>query len=113
MWNPVVEAWFPDGPQDPDVVLLRVDAESAEYWKAPGGRVASLLSYVKAKATGEPLEGESGTVDLRRLRGRARRSGPTPVSSLVRSRRGGASNPPIPTHPTGSPLSTQESDDRG
>jgi len=64
MWNPVVEAWFPDGPQDPDVMLLRVDAESAEYWKAPGGRVASLLSYVKAKATGEPMRGESGTVDL-------------------------------------------------
>ena len=37
MWNPVVEAWFPDGPDDPDVVFLRVDAESAEYWKAPGG----------------------------------------------------------------------------
>ena len=38
MWNPVVEAWFPDGPMDPDVHLLRVNAESAEYWKAPGGR---------------------------------------------------------------------------
>jgi general stress protein 26 len=64
MWSPVVEAWFPDGPQDPDVTLLRVDAESAEYWKAPGGRVASLLSFVKAKATGEPLRGESGTTEL-------------------------------------------------
>lgn len=64
MWNPVVGAWFPDGPDDPDVVLLRVDADSAEYWKAPGGRLASLLSFVKAKATGEPLDGDSGSVDL-------------------------------------------------
>ena len=32
MWNPVVEAWFPDGAEDPDVLLLRVDADSAEYW---------------------------------------------------------------------------------
>ena len=64
MWNPVVEAWFPDGPQDPDVVLLRVDAESAEYWKAPGGRASSLLSYVKAKVTGAPLRGENGTTGL-------------------------------------------------
>ena len=64
MWNPVVGAWFPDGPDDPDVMLLRVDAESAEYWKAPGGRLASLLSFVKAKATGESLDGDSGTVDL-------------------------------------------------
>ncbi len=64
MWNPVVEAWFPDGPQDPDLVLLRVDAESAEYWKTPGGRATSLLSYVKAAATGEPMRGESGTAQF-------------------------------------------------
>ena len=64
MWNPVVEAWFPDGAEDPDVLLLRVDAESAEYWRAPGGRAASLLSFVKAKVTGEPLEGDQGSVRL-------------------------------------------------
>ena len=64
MWNPVVEAWFPDGAEDPDVLLLRVDAVSAEYWKAPGGRAASLLSFVKAKVTGEPLEGEQESVRL-------------------------------------------------
>jgi general stress protein 26 len=57
MWNPVVGAWFPDGPDDHDVVLLRVDAESAEYWKEPGGRLASLLSFVKATPRGEPLNG--------------------------------------------------------
>ena len=104
MWNPVVEAWFPDGAEDPDVLLLRVDAESAEYWKAPGGRAASLLSFVKAKVTGEPLEGEQGSVRLSAPK--TRWSGPTPVSSLVRSWRGGASNPPISTPPTGSPLPT-------
>jgi general stress protein 26 len=49
MWSPLVEEWFPDGPSDPDVVLLRVDAASAEYWKSPGGRVASVLSYEKAR----------------------------------------------------------------
>ena len=64
MWNPVVEAWFPDGPDDPDLVLLKVDAESAEYWKAPGGRAATLLSYVKAKVNGEPMRGELGVVDF-------------------------------------------------
>ena len=52
MWNPEVGAWFPDGPGDPDVVLLRIDAESAEYWTTPGGRVASVLSFVKARLTG-------------------------------------------------------------
>ena len=49
MWSPVVDEWFPAGPSDTDVVLLRVEASSAEYWKTPGGRVASVLSYEKAR----------------------------------------------------------------
>ena len=65
LWNTVVEAWFPNGPEDPDVVLLRVDAASAEYWDSPGGRVASLISFAKAKATGRPYDGgENETVRL-------------------------------------------------
>ena len=57
LWNAVVEAWFPDGPEDPDVVLLRVDAASAEYWDSPGGRLASVISFAKAKLTGQPYDG--------------------------------------------------------
>ena len=64
LWSPVVEAWFQNGPDDPDVGLLKFEAESAEYWNTPGGRVASLLSFVKAKVTGEPYEGENAKVDL-------------------------------------------------
>lgn len=65
LWNPVVEAWFPDGPDDPDVVLVRVDADTAEYWDSPGGRVASVISLVKSKVTGEPYDGgENETVRL-------------------------------------------------
>jgi general stress protein 26 len=65
LWNSVVAAWFPDGPDDPDVVLLRVDAASAEYWDSPGGRIASVISFAKAKVTGQPYSGgENETVRL-------------------------------------------------
>jgi len=65
LWNSAVEAWFPDGPDAAHVVLLRVAGLSAESWDTPGGRVASLLSFVKAKATGEPYSGgENETVQL-------------------------------------------------
>jgi general stress protein 26 len=57
LWNSAVEAWFPDGPDDDAVILLTVDAESAEYWDTPGGRVASLISFAKAKATGTRYSG--------------------------------------------------------
>ena len=65
LWNPFVDAWFPDGPEDPGVVLLRVEAASAEYWDSPGGRLASVISFAKAKLTGRPYDGgENERVDL-------------------------------------------------
>ncbi|MFJ2552784.1 pyridoxamine 5'-phosphate oxidase family protein [Microbacterium sp. NPDC087591] len=66
LWSPTVEAWFTDGPDDPDVGLLRFSAESAEYWDSPGGKIASLFSFVKAKVTGEPYDAENEKVELPR-----------------------------------------------
>jgi general stress protein 26 len=57
LWNPWVEAWMPQGPQDPSVVLIKVSGHSAEYWDTPGGRIASVISFVKAKVTGERYDG--------------------------------------------------------
>ena len=65
LWNSGVEAWFPDGKDSPDVALLRIDPDSAEYWDSPGGRVTSVLAYAKSKVTGErPNVGESAVVEL-------------------------------------------------
>ena len=65
LWNPVVEAWFPDGPDDPAVGVLKFTAHSAEYWDSPGGKIATVFSFVKSKLTGERYDGgESGTVEL-------------------------------------------------
>lgn len=57
LWNPWVEAWMPQGPTDDSVVLIKVSAETAEYWDTPGGRIASAISFAKAKATGRPYDG--------------------------------------------------------
>lgn len=64
LWNPAVEAWFPDGPEDPNVTLLRVDALSGEYWDSPGGRVATIAAFVKQKVTGEKFEADNEKFDL-------------------------------------------------
>ncbi len=65
LWNSVVEAWFPDGPDADHIVLLHIEGWSAEYWDSPGGRVASLISYAKAKVTGKPYDGgENEKVEL-------------------------------------------------
>ena len=52
LWNPMVQAWFPNGPDDPNVVLVRVVSHSAEYWDSQVGRVVQLFQIVKAVLTG-------------------------------------------------------------
>ncbi|MDT8915153.1 pyridoxamine 5'-phosphate oxidase family protein [Amycolatopsis sp. PS_44_ISF1] len=65
LWNEFVEAWFPGGPEDQDVVLLKVDADSAEFWNTPGGKPRALFAMAKARLTGtEPDPGDHGTVSL-------------------------------------------------
>jgi general stress protein 26 len=64
LWGPALDAWFPDGPDDPEVRLLKFTADGAEYWNSPGGRVATLFSLVKSKVTGEPYEGDNAKLEL-------------------------------------------------
>ena len=64
LWNTFTEAWFPDGKDDPSVVVVKVSGESAQYWDSPG-RLAMTLDMVKARVTGTPPKsGDTGTVDL-------------------------------------------------
>lgn len=36
LWSKGLEAWFPDGPDDPKVVLLECDVTFAEFWDVSG-----------------------------------------------------------------------------
>lgn len=66
LWNEMLKVWFENGPEDPDVVLIRVEAESAQYWDSPsGGIVGALVSMVRVVLTGDvDAAGESGQVNL-------------------------------------------------
>ena len=65
LWNPVFKAWFPDGLEDPDLALLKVHAEKAEFWDTPNGVVVHLLGVAKALATHQPYHaGENKKLDL-------------------------------------------------
>lgn len=64
LWNASISAWFPDGPEDPDIVLVKVHADGAEYWDSPGAGVVSVLSFIKARVTGKPYHIEDTKVDL-------------------------------------------------
>jgi general stress protein 26 len=56
MWNPFAEAWLPQGPESPDVGLIRVDPIEASYWDSPSSTVVQLWQVVVANVTQTPPE---------------------------------------------------------
>ena len=52
LYNPMLEAWFPQGLETPGIALLEIEATSAHYWDSPANPVAHLIGLVKTKATG-------------------------------------------------------------
>jgi general stress protein 26 len=62
LWNTFAEAWLPEGPEDSNATLIRVDVERGEYWDTPGGKIASLVSFAKTKLTGDTYDADHGTV---------------------------------------------------
>jgi general stress protein 26 len=56
LWTPAWRGWFPEGPREPDLVLLRVLPEHVEYVDPPGGTLRSLLMRVKNALTGTRTE---------------------------------------------------------
>ncbi|MGW0888250.1 pyridoxamine 5'-phosphate oxidase family protein, partial [Micrococcus luteus] len=91
-WNPATEAFFGEGssPEDPQIVLVRVDVQTAQFWESPGA-VATAVELVKAKVTGGTAEpGDSETVRFERTHHERR---PAASARLLRRRarlRGGA-----------------------
>jgi general stress protein 26 len=52
LWSPLLKAWFPNGPTDPTVALIKVTVNEAEYWEGPSSKVVQLVKIFKAAATG-------------------------------------------------------------
>ena len=64
LWSKWVEVFFPKGIDDPDLALLRVDIEKAEYWDAPNTAVGRLFAAAKAMVTGDKDSiGEHGRIN--------------------------------------------------
>lgn len=64
-WSEPARTWFPKGRDDPDLALLVVEVEEAEYWDAPSSTMLYAYGYVKAVLTGEaPKGGENEKLTL-------------------------------------------------
>lgn len=55
LWSNGAQAYYPNGPEDPIVIALRVDPSHAELWDGPG-TVVAMIKMAAAVATGEQVD---------------------------------------------------------
>jgi general stress protein 26 len=53
LWSPLYRAWFPKGLEEPDIGLLKVKINKAEYWDAPSGMMADIAGLFLGPAVAE------------------------------------------------------------
>ncbi len=73
LWNQEQQAWWPGGPDDPNVRVMRVDLARAEMWDGPASSVVAAFEFASARLTGtKPKLGENRKVTVEM--GKARQS---------------------------------------
>jgi general stress protein 26 len=65
LWSEPMRTWFPKGPDDPDISLICVTVDSAEYWDSPSATMVMAFGYLKARLTGKaPNPGDHKRVEF-------------------------------------------------
>jgi general stress protein 26 len=66
LWSSEAQAWWSKGPTDPDVRVLCVRPESAEFWDTRGNSITIALKLAAARLSGSPPDlGENRKVQIR------------------------------------------------
>jgi general stress protein 26 len=60
-WNDYYKAWF-EGPEDPNITLLKVTVNRVEYWDMPGGKIGAAISIATSALTGKPEDNDEHEV---------------------------------------------------
>lgn len=48
LWNPEYKSWLTGGLDDPNLILLKIDVQQAEYWDANLGRMVDVIGFASA-----------------------------------------------------------------
>ncbi|MBR0965543.1 pyridoxamine 5'-phosphate oxidase family protein [Bradyrhizobium diazoefficiens] len=55
LWGEGLRVWFPKGPDDPELAVLAIEVEKADYWANPASLITHAFAYMKARLTGKSL----------------------------------------------------------
>jgi general stress protein 26 len=65
LWSSMAKAWFPGGAKDPNLALLEVKIQHAEYWDVKESKMVQLAKMASAAVTGkQPNLGEHKELNL-------------------------------------------------
>ncbi|WP_440222578.1 pyridoxamine 5'-phosphate oxidase family protein [Dokdonella sp. MW10] len=56
LWSFAQKPFFPDGKDDPNLVVLSVRVRDADYWEAPSNFVSRALDFTRAIVSDEPAD---------------------------------------------------------
>lgn len=66
VWSPAMQLFFPGGKDDPNLRLVRVRADTAEYWDGPGALVGRALTFFLTAVSDDPVPlSDNALIDLR------------------------------------------------
>ncbi|HEY4220291.1 MAG TPA: pyridoxamine 5'-phosphate oxidase family protein [Myxococcota bacterium] len=52
LWSPIAKTWFPEGKEDPHLVVVQVIPSEGHYWDTKNGKMISLVKIALAAVTG-------------------------------------------------------------
>ena len=62
LWTALAKPWFPDGPESPNLALLRFVPDAADYWDGPSSRMVRAFGVIASVVAGKPVAmGEHGS----------------------------------------------------
>jgi general stress protein 26 len=65
IWKSSDQVWWPGGPDDPTLRVLRVEPKTAELWDGPSSSAIAAFEFVKAKLAGtKPNLGENRKISV-------------------------------------------------
>ena len=64
LWHPAHKAWFPQGEDDPQIRVLRVDVTEGEFWEANDSKIVRSVKYLAAAAGANVKMGEHGKISV-------------------------------------------------
>ncbi len=53
-WKSTDKVWWPGGPEDPNLRVLRVEPQRAELWDGPASAAVAAFEFARARLTGRP-----------------------------------------------------------